>query len=83
MNVHCLLTVMLSAAVLTGLSGCGEVPDTVTDRETNTEQITCQRDVRFELAGTNIVVDEIETITVIGGEGGDQARVDALITLDA
>ncbi|MGJ0203970.1 hypothetical protein [Leucobacter sp. gxy201] len=75
-------TAPLVLAALLGVTGCGVIPDRVTDCDTSSQPLTCQRDERFELAGTSIVVDEIDTITEIGGDPADQAHVEARVTLE-
>ena len=73
---------LLGLLVLPLLTGCGILGDDVTDCEQREEPVTCQRDERFALAGTDIVVDELETITEAGDDEEDQARVEARIALD-
>lgn len=82
MKGRCLRAVLLFASVVLGATGCILAADTVTDCDMSDLPITCQRDERFELAGTQIVVDELETITEAGDDGQDQARIEGQITLD-
>ena len=72
----------VAAIALSALTGCGLIPDKVTDCDTGTEPVTCQRDERFGLAETSVVVDEIETVTEAGDEGEDHAHVEARITVE-
>lgn len=74
---------LLIAPLLLGLTGCGVFADPVTDCDMSGNPVTCQRDERFDLAGTSLVVEETETITEVGGDAQEQARVEARITLDA
>lgn len=60
------------------LSACGPLPDEITDCDTSTTPITCRRDERFPIAGTTLVVNELENIT----DSDDHARVEADITLE-
>ncbi|UPK74114.1 hypothetical protein MU582_16975 [Nocardioidaceae bacterium SCSIO 66511] len=73
---------LLGPLVLPLLAGCGILGDGVTGCEQHEEPVTCQRDERFTLAGTDIVVDELETITEAGDDGEDKARVEAQVALD-
>lgn len=73
----------LPLLVAGGLTGCGLFPDQVTDCDQRGDAATCLRDERFELAGTSIVVEELETITETGDERDDQARIEAQISLEA
>lgn len=72
---------LLMMPAMVGLTGCGPFGDQVTDCDTGTEPVTCERDERFDLAGTTVVVDELETITEAGDDGEDEARVEAQVTL--
>ena len=74
---------LLAATALFALTGCGLIPDKVTDCDTSGQPATCQRDERFELGGTSIVVDEVETVTEAGDEGEDHAHVEAQISVEA
>ncbi|MBM7367454.1 hypothetical protein [Gordonia hydrophobica] len=76
-----LSVVFLLVSTVLGVTGCSLFSDRVTDCEMSATPVTCQRDERFDLAGTRIVVDELATITK-AGDGQDQARVEAQITLD-
>ncbi|WP_449276728.1 hypothetical protein [Leucobacter sp. GX24907] len=73
---------LIMVLALLGLTGCGVFADQVTDCDTSTKPVACQPDERFDLAGTSILVDELETITEAGDNGQDEARVEAAITLE-
>lgn len=72
-----LLAVAVGVLFFVGLSGCSILADPVTDCDTRAKPVTCQRDERFQLADTSIVVNEIENVA--GPE--DHAHVEAEITL--
>ena len=82
MKGRVLSAVLLLASAVLGATGCSAFSDTVTDCDMSIMPITCQRDERFDMAGTQIVVDELETITEAGDDGQDQARIEGQITLD-
>lgn len=69
---------ILIAVVALTLTGCGFIPDRVTDCDTSGDPATCDRDQRFDLDGASIVVDELENVA--GPE--DHAHINADITID-
>lgn len=77
-----LASVVLMASMILGLTGCNLFADQVTDCDTDAVPVTCERDQRFEVGGTQIVVDELTLSTETGGGGQDDASVEAQITLE-
>jgi hypothetical protein len=73
---------LLGASMLLGLTGCSLFGDQVTDCDTDAVPVTCERDQRFEVGGTQVVVNELTLSTESGGGGQDDASVEAQITLE-
>lgn len=73
---------LLGASMLLGLTGCSLFGDQVSDCDTDAVLVTCERDQRFEVGGTQVVVNELTLSTESGGGGQDDASVEAQITLE-